>query len=207
MTTRKITTRKRDLAIRLQAVAANPNPQVALEQYTVPADLAADILFRACYEFNDIDDKVVIDLGTGTGRLALGAALLGASYVVGVDLDAEVLKMASENCRRLGLTTDWILSDIEALRGPVHTVVMNPPFGTKQLHADRKFLETAVKLARVVYSIHKSSTREYLSNWFRKHEAEAHIMITTKMEIPHQFSFHRKRRRYVEVDVFRTMTS
>jgi predicted RNA methylase len=27
--------------------------------------------------------------------------------------------------------------------------------------------------------------------------------MTTKMEIPHQFSFHRERRGYVDVDVFR----
>ena len=72
LTSRAITIRKHDLAIRLQTVESHPRPNVALEQYAVPADLAAEILFRACYEFGDIEGKLVIDLGTGTGRLSLG---------------------------------------------------------------------------------------------------------------------------------------
>ena len=203
MASRSITTRKRDLAITLQSIPKHPDPQVALEQYTIPANLAAGILFRACYEFGDIEDKIVMDLGTGTGRLALGASTLGAGYVVGVDVDRWALSVASENSKKLGLTTDWVLADIHTLRGSVDTVVMNPPFGTKRPHADRDFLETAFRLARVIYSIHKSSTREYLAGWFRERDAKASILMTTKMEVPHQFSFHRMRSRDIEVDVFR----
>jgi len=145
----------------------------------------------------------VIDLGTGTGRLALGASMLGAEYVVGAELDRLALQVAASNCRRLGLETDWVLADIEALRGPVDTVVMNPPFGTKRPHADTQFLQAALRIGKVVYSIHKASTRRHLDRWFREHDSRAEVIMTTEMEIPHQFSFHRKRRRYVDVDVFR----
>jgi putative methylase len=189
--------------IKLQTVNPHPRPKVALEQYAIPADLAAEILFRACYEFGDIEGKSVIDLGTGTGRLALGASMLGAEYVVGAELDRLTLETAASNCRRLGLETDWILADIETLRGPVDTVVMNPPFGTKLPHADTRFLQTAFRIGKVVYSIHKASTRRHLDRWFREHDSRAEVIMTTQMEIPHQFSFHSRNRRYVDIDVFR----
>jgi putative methylase len=195
--------RKHDLAIRLQAVNSHRAPDITLEQYPIPADLAAEILFRACYEFGDIEGKTVIDLGTGTGRLALGASMLGAGYVVGAELDRRALEIAAKTCRRLGLETEWVLAEIETLRGTVDTVVMNPPFGTRRPHADIEFLQTALRIGRVVYSIHKSSTRRHLERWFREHAHSAKRIITTKMEIPHQFSFHRKRMGYVDVDVFR----
>ncbi len=176
---------------------------MALEQYAIPADLAAEILFRACYEFGDIEGKSVLDLGTGAGRLALGASMLGAEYVVGVDLDWLALKVAAGNCRRMRLKADWVLADLEALQGPIDTVVMNPPFGTKRPHADIQFLQTAIRIGKVVYSIHKAATRSHLGRWFSEHDRHAEIIMRAEMEIPHQFSFHRKRKHHVDVDVFR----
>jgi predicted RNA methylase len=165
--------------------------------------LAAEILFRACYEFDDIKGKSVVDLGAGTGRLALAASMLGADYVVGTELDPLALKIAAKSSNRLQLEVDWVLADIETLHGTVDTVVMNPPFGTKQPHADTQFLQVAIRIANTAYSIHKTSTREYLERWFREHGSTAELLTSTEMEIPHQFSFHSKRRRFVGVDVFR----
>ncbi len=203
VSSKTIAIRKRDLAIKLQTIELHPTPRVTLEQYTIPADLAAEILFRACYVHDDVEDKSVLDLGAGTGRLALGASILGASQVVGVDLDQTALEVAVRSCRRLGLEANWVLGDIEALRGPVDTVFMNPPFGTKRAHADTDFLGVALRLGDAIYSIHKSSTRSYLERWFREHDVDAERMISTKLEIPHQFPFHKKKRAYVEVDVYR----
>ena len=50
----EILIRKRDLEIILQGIPAHLNPKVKLEQYTIPANLAADILFHACYTYGDI---------------------------------------------------------------------------------------------------------------------------------------------------------
>jgi predicted RNA methylase len=196
--------RKRDLAIRLQQIKPHPDPNVRLEQYTVPADLAAEILFTACYTYGDIEHKTVGDLGCGTGRLGLGASMLGAKYVVGIDLDLRGIADALHTSKALGFDLDWVLGDIGTLRGPFDTVLMNPPFGTKQPHADTRFLETAIKLGSIVYSIHKSATREFISRWLRKHNALPEIIIATQMEIPHQFTFHRRRKINVDVDVIRS---
>jgi putative methylase len=195
--------RKHDLAITLQKVNPQPNPKAALEQYTIPADLAAEILFTACYIHDDIQGKQVLDLGTGTGRLALGASLLGADYVVGVDVDASSLGLACIAERSLHANVDFVLGDVATIRGSVDTVLMNPPFGTKKAHADVQFLQSALQLANVVYSIHKSSTREFLKRWLEKQDFDCDRIMVTKMEIPHQFSFHRKKRASVEVDVIR----
>jgi len=199
--------RKRDLTIQLQSIQTHPQPKVRLEQYTVPADLAAEILFQACYVHDDIERKSIIDLGTGTGRFAIGTALLGADYVIGVDSDEPALKIAQANARRLKLKIDWVLGEIDPLRGLVDTVVMNPPFGTKEEHADTRFLKVALRLASVVYSIHKTSTRGFLVRWLDRHKTHPEVIISDKLEIAHQFQFHRKRRQYVDVDVYRIQQS
>lgn len=203
MPAQRIQIRKQDLAIKLERVGRHSQPKVALEQYTIPATLAANILFTACYVHDDIQGKSVIDLGTGTGRLALGASILGAEYVAGVDVDRSSLNLAAKNSKALAADVDWVLGEIETIRGPVDTVLMNPPFGTKQAHADLHFLRCALNLGRVVYSIHKSSTRKFLSEWLQNQGIKNMEVTIAKMEIPHQFSFHRKRRHLVEIDVLR----
>ena len=203
MSTRRIQIRKHDLAIILQKISPHPNPKVALEQYTTPANLAAEILFTACYVHNDIQGKRVLDLGTGTGRLAVGASLLAAEYVVGVDVDETSLKLASIAAKSLHANVDFLLTSIETIRGSVDTVLMNPPFGTKKPHADLNFLQRAVQLGDVVYSIHKSSTRQFLERWLSDRGLTSRRILVTEMDIPHQFSFHRKPRRSVKVDVIR----
>ncbi|MBI4872458.1 MAG: class I SAM-dependent methyltransferase [Candidatus Riflebacteria bacterium] len=47
--------------------------------------------------------KTVLDIGTGSGILALYAAQLGASKVVATDIEPRALACAQENARRLGL--------------------------------------------------------------------------------------------------------
>jgi len=199
----KISVRKRDLEIALQAIAPHPNPKVHLEQYTTPADIAADILFSACYTYEDIRGKSVLDLGTGTGRLAIGAAILGAEQVVGIDVDAATVQSALSDSRRMQLKVDWVVGDIESVQDPFDTVIMNPPFGTKREHADIRFLRVALKVGKVIYSIHKSTTHSFISRWLKDTGAESEILMTTKMLIPHQYNFHHKRRHVVVVDVLR----
>jgi len=200
---RTISIRKRDLAIALESIGRHPSPKVRFEQYTVPADLTAEILFLACYRFGDIQGKRVLDLGTGTGRLALAASMLGAGSVVGIDIDGPALEVAARSAEQLGLDVDWVHGPITALRGSVDTVVMNPPFGTKEPHADIQFLRVALRLAKTIYSIHKSSTRRFITSWAQRHGGSLERLFSANMEIPHQFTFHRKRRRMVEVDVVR----
>ena len=47
--------------------------------------------------------NAVLDVGTGSGVLALGALMLGVPRAPGIDIDDEALRVAAENARINGL--------------------------------------------------------------------------------------------------------
>ena len=95
--------RKLDLEKALLEITPHLTPKAYLEQYTIPPEVAAEILYTATYVYDDIIDKTIIDLGCGTGRLAIGAVLLGAKEAVGVDLDAVAVEIALKNAEKMGV--------------------------------------------------------------------------------------------------------
>ena len=98
-----ITINKKDLISLIQQTNGFLNPKIELEQYCIDAQSAVDIVFFAGVEFNDIKNKLVIDLGAGTGRLSIASAYLRASYVLSVDIDINALRILKENVKGLGL--------------------------------------------------------------------------------------------------------
>ena len=46
------------------------------------------------------EDSKVLDVGTGTGILAMAAVLLGAESALGIDIDEEAVRVATENIRK-----------------------------------------------------------------------------------------------------------
>lgn len=85
------------------------------------------------------------------------------------------------------------------------TVIMNPPFGTKHnAGMDMKFLMTAFNLARdVVYSLHKSSTRDYIQRRAIEVEAKAEVFATLRYNLNSSYKFHKKTTVDIEVDCWR----
>ena len=65
-------------------------------------------------EQNVTADKTVLDIGTGSGILAIAADLLGAKSAIGVDIDAQSVKTAIENAKINGVTekTEFIVGDL-----------------------------------------------------------------------------------------------
>ena len=47
--------------------------------------------------FDEFQGQTVIDLGCGTAMLSIGAAMLGACHVIGLDVDWEALEVAAAN--------------------------------------------------------------------------------------------------------------
>ena len=146
----------------IESIPGYSNPKEELEQYVTPSDIVADILWNA-YLRGDIENMEVIDLGCGTGRFAIGAALLGAKTSVCIDVDDEALSIAFSASKKLVVSTlvHFILADVRGynpIRGRHDcTVVMNPPFGVHSRGADIDFLKTALGMCDIVYSIHKFS--------------------------------------------------
>jgi len=58
----------------------------------------------------------VLDLGTGSGILAIAAAKLGAAPVLGLDTDPVAVEAARENCRRNGVKVTVVQGSIEVAR-------------------------------------------------------------------------------------------
>jgi len=222
---RKRLVRKLDLEMMLAQIEPHPSPRPSLEQYTIPADVAATILYVAAYTYNDIVDKTVLDLGCGTGRLALGAAFLGSKKVVGVDIDKTAIKMTFENSvkNKLKNKVQCVAADIEAVHGRFDTVLQNPPFGVQKRKADRKFLEKALKVGNSIYSLHKglynnkSLIKElrasgsnlmpvppspFLKTLIEGHNGRIKAVYAISMAIPHMFRFHTKRRHEFIADLY-----
>lgn len=217
--------RKLDLEILLSNIRPHPTPNPNLEQYTISSSVAAQMLYIAAYTYGDIVDKTVLDLGCGTGRLALGAAFLGAREVVGVDIDRTAVKVACENSANTGLKdkVQWVTADIDAVCGEFDTALQNPPFGVQKRGADRKFLEKALDSGKAVYSLHKStqdntvltrkpkshrddvlqvSASPFLRRFIEKRGGCIKAVYPMVMTIPYMFSFHTKRRHEFTVDLY-----
>jgi len=217
--------RKLDLEKALSEIDHHPTPEAYLEQYTIPSDVAAEILFIAAYTYDDIIDKTVVDLGCGTGRLAIGAALLGAREAIGLDIDKVAVTIAQKNAEKMGVRakTHWILADIDVIHGFFYAVLQNPPFGVQRRQADRKFIKKSLELGHRIYSLHKSGERNqefikrlsgrgtrfksaqpspFLKRFIEKHGGKIEAVYPMLMTIPHMFEFHRKRKHRFVADLY-----
>jgi ribosomal protein L11 methyltransferase len=67
----------------------------------------------------------VLDVGTGSGLLAIAAKKLGAIRVVGTENDAVALRVAQENADRNGVVLELRLEDPDAVPGRFPVVVAN----------------------------------------------------------------------------------
>jgi ribosomal protein L11 methyltransferase len=76
----------------------------------------------------DLRGKSVIDVGTGSGVLAIAAAKRGASRVSAIDTDPDAVASARENGARNDVVVDWHVADVAALSGrnmfPAYDVVL-----------------------------------------------------------------------------------
>jgi len=216
--------RKLDLELFLSRIKPHSDPKVNLEQYTISESVAATMLYLAAYTYDDIIGRSVLDLGCGTGRLALGALFLGAESVVGVDIDKAAIKAASANSEKADLKANvqWVTGDVNALTGKFDTVLQNPPFGVQTRSADRKFLEKALEVGGSVYSLHnhpcvdkqlikrlKASGEHclqipaspFISKFVEDHGGMVQAVYALLMTIPHMFDFHTKRKHEFVADL------
>ncbi|CAM9124559.1 unnamed protein product [Ectocarpus sp. 4 AP-2014] len=179
---------------------------IELEQYSTSAHLAARMVYTAEFEFGDIEDRSVLDLGCGTGMLGIAAGILGAGAVVGLDVDSGALSAAAENAESMEIDMDFVCCDVA--RNPCiperfDTVLMNPPFGTRRAGIDVIFLERALEAAPTVYSMHKTSTRKHLLKKAEEWGVDITVLAQLRFDIPATYKFHKRRSMDVEVDLIR----
>ena len=216
---------KKQLEMKLSRVRGFLNSKVSSEQYITPSDIASEVLWKA-YMDGDIEGKMIIDLGSGTGILGIGCLLLGAKKVIFVDHDKEALDICKENLRLLESECetgnpwerDLVPEDISSYSESItskntesgtndgstkfDTVVTNPPFGTKKKHADKEFLIAALNLGKVTYSFHKTSTKDYILQVARANGKEMTERFDFKFMLRNTMKHHTKAKKYVEVSCF-----
>ncbi|XP_072817212.1 rRNA N(6)-adenosine-methyltransferase METTL5 isoform X1 [Vicugna pacos] len=185
--------RLKELESRLQQVDGFEKPKLLLEQYPTRPHIAACMLYTIHNTYDDIENKVVADLGCGCGVLSIGSAMLGAGLCVGFDIDEDALEIFSRNVEEFELTNvDMVQCDVCLLSNRMSksfdTVIMNPPFGTKNNKGtDMAFLKTALEMARTtVYSLHKSSTRELKDTEKNQQRESARVKLQgeTRCKLP-----------------------
>ncbi|KAK3100719.1 hypothetical protein FSP39_024199 [Pinctada imbricata] len=231
---RKIT-KVKHLEMNLQEIKKFENPKNELEQYMTSPGQAAHTLMAIESQWGDIIERSVADLGCGTGMLSIGASILGADYVLGVEMDSEAMEICKYNIDN----HDYDLSSIDLMAMDVvqlhqhlnfykekqsdkevsekqavvsnlykkfDTVIMNPPFGTKdESHGiDMIFLETAVAMATcAVYSFHLTSTTRYIKKKAKEINTKVEVVDDFDISLPKTYKFHTKKKDSTQVSLFR----
>ncbi|RKP08135.1 S-adenosyl-L-methionine-dependent methyltransferase [Thamnocephalis sphaerospora] len=200
----------KQLESHLQSVEVFAEPKIIYEQYPTRPHLAAQILYTAHTVYDDIEDKVVADIGCGCGVLGIAAGMLGAGHLIGLDIDQDAIDIAQQNAEEQEIEIDFIRTNVadDALpirSGYVDTVLMNPPFGTKtRPGVDMLFLKKGIELANcAVYSLHKTSTREHILKKAEEWGVECKVLAEMKFEVPAMYKFHKKKSVDIEVDLLR----
>lgn len=200
---------KNELAKILSKLEGFYEAKVRDEQYPTDYETAAELLWMA-YLTGDCEGKVIIDLGCGNGQLGIGALMLGAMKVIFIDKDKDILKIAENNYKLIKNElsigeSEFFEKDVGIMQESfnVDVLLQNPPFGTKQKHADVMFLKKAMTMASVIYTIHKASTREFINKFINK----SNYMIThyyeTEMPLKKTMQFHKSRKKEIKIGVWR----
>jgi putative methylase len=191
---------KKELAIMLESLEGFKKPKIKLEQYVTPPSLAAEIVVNAKL-MNDLD--LVVDLGCGTGILAIAASLLGAR-AVGFDIDIEALKIARKNAKKVGVHVDFVACEVSSVTLKCKaTTIMNPPFGIQKRHADRPFLEKAMEISNVIYTIHSAGSEKFVARACKARGFEITHLWRYSIPLKRSYAFHEKEFKYIAVEVYR----
>ena len=184
-----------------------PSPDVGLEQYTTPGDLAARAAFILASTAGGLEGLTVADLGAGTCRLSAAAALLGAGRVIAVEADRRLLPLCREASRELGV--EGVVAPVHGVvsrsRGPIggaDAVLMNPPFGVWRRGADTAFVLYAMSLgASPIVAILKHGNLEYFRGLASRMGYRVWSALEYWFPIPASMPRHRSRIRRIRVEV------
>jgi putative methylase len=196
---------KKQLSIELSKLEVFEKPSTRLEQYPTDSNVAGDLLWNG-YQLGDIAGKTVMDLGSGTGILGIGALILGAKKVIFVEIDAKAVAVLKRNLELYDLEEDMyevVISNIQKIDIKVDTIFQNPPFGVQIKHADIPFLEKALTCADVIYSLHLGKSEDYLVKKIRKLGGNVSFKFYYQFPIKNTQKYHKKKIHYTDVIGFR----
>ena len=193
------------MAIELSKLKPHPHNSVELEQYATEGDLAAFWLL-AIDQLDNLEDKSVVDLGSGNGILGLGTVFLGAKKVLLVEADEEACLISNQNSEKINQQFSAQIETIHAsigsqeLEAPKQTdiVVMNPPWGRQTPRADRPFLDTSVRCANESIHLLHGRGAKHIESWAESSGWFAKKWMEVDLPMPPIYSHHTKKRSTTE---------
>jgi len=199
--------KKKQLEMYLQQVPTFEKPDPQLEQYITPAEIAADIIYIA-FQFGDIENKTIVDLGCGTGIFSVGAYAAGAKEIIGIDIDENAIKISKEFANKNNLDIEYIAKNVEDVDTLCDTVIMNPPFGAQKsnVRADRAFIEKGFQISDVIYYLHLSKTAPFIEKMISSLKGEIAFKKDYVFRMKYAFDFHKKKMQNFDVTLLRILT-
>uniref|UniRef100_A0A914ENB7 Methyltransferase-like protein 5 n=1 Tax=Acrobeloides nanus TaxID=290746 RepID=A0A914ENB7_9BILA len=207
--------KKKQLISALDQLDTFKDSKLYLEQYATGSELGSEILLTINEDVG-FEDTFVGDLGCGCGVLMIGASLLGCSATIGLDIDMDALKICQQNIESMSLESvcDIVNMDIIQSRSTSRMdkkfdlIVMNPPFGTKNNSGiDVKFIQRGLSMLEdggVLYSLHKSSTRDFLMRKVKQwNGVEAECIAELRWNLEKTYRHQKKSVVDIEVDLLR----
>ncbi len=155
----------------------------------------------------DISERTVVDLCSGTGVLAISAALLDAE-VTAVEIDPEAINIFHTNIIDLELEVDIIKEDVFKYSAKrFDTALINPPFGLQQKkYTDIDFLLQATRIADTVYSIHDGSpgNQKELPELLLKNKIEFIDSYIDEFPLDKSYPWHKLKKKMHQVMIIRS---
>ncbi|WP_207871757.1 protein-(glutamine-N5) methyltransferase, release factor-specific [Enterococcus sp. DIV2402] len=102
-------------------------------------------LVALCLEKNSSEPLTVVDVGTGTGAIAITLKAERPNWqVMAVDISVSALEIAQKNSRALTTEVDFYLGDtLEPISQPIDVLISNPPYISQ---AEWSLMDESVRL-------------------------------------------------------------
>jgi len=180
----------------LSSLPPHPCGDIELEQYTTSGDIAASWLAQIA-AFGDLStDSSIADLGAGNGILGIGAALIGVSQVVLVEVDEQACSVAFQSIEQAGVSDSVEIfckrvDDSLDLTG-ADLIISNPPWGTQKPKSDRPFLDAIIRSNSIAHLMH-SAEATHVEVIFESAGWEVERYWETDFALPAAYSHHYSR--------------
>ncbi len=113
----------------------------------IPRPETEELVRRVLHTYNDVEAPCLMDVGTGSGCIAISLKLaLPKAHVIGVDISDEALVQARSNAKKLCADVGFFMADVlkpySLSQTKVDALVSNPPYIR---HSEMQGMDAQVK--------------------------------------------------------------
>jgi ribosomal protein L11 methyltransferase len=137
----------------------------------------------------DLKDRSVLDVGTGSGVLAIAASLLGSSDVTGIDDDADAIASAHKNVElNRGANVTLLVGDLRSTRVPPADVVVANLTGGLLIASAGTLQSRATRGGRLILSglmtTEKQDVLSAFAGWIVEHHSDEDEWVSLTLRGP-----------------------